>query len=234
MTLHFDYDSMVGSSEVFKDRETGSKWQQTLSTATSGPLKDTHLEAYPFLLTRWGEWRKQQPDTLVLKPLAGYAELMPGLNKYINQQWRVTISDKPAPPGAFGHDKRLPPRAIILGLEIENESKAYPLSILHSARVINDTVGKVPVLVVHQPESDTTTAFDAGLNGRVLKFRAAGAEADRLVDVETHSTWNAYGLCLSGKLKGSQLKPLVLEPGFWFAWSEFRPKTEVYGVQNHG
>jgi len=232
MTLHFDYDSMAGSNEVFKDRETGSKWQQTLSVATSGPLKGTQLELYPFLLTRWGEWRKQHPDTLVLKPLPGYAELMPGLNKFINQQWGLAVSDKPAPPGAFGHDNRLPPREIIVGLEIGDESKAFPLSILHNARVINDTFGKTPVLIVHQPGSDTTTAFDARVNGKFLKFRAADSEADRLVDLETRSTWNAYGLCISGKLKGSQLKPLVLEPEFWFAWSEFRPKTEVYGVPN--
>jgi hypothetical protein len=229
--LHFDYDSMAGANEVFKDRETGSKWQQTLSAATSGPLKGTHLEIYPFLLTRWGEWRKQHPETLVLKPLPGYDERLAGMNRFINQGWQLAVSDKPAPPGAFPGDKRLPPREIILGLEIADVAKAYPLPTLHAARVINDRLGKVAVLIVHQPESDTTTAFESKLNGKLLKFQAA-AEADQLVDLQTHSTWNAYGLCLSGKLKGSQLKALILEPEFWFAWSEFRPKTEVYGVPN--
>lgn len=232
MTLHFDYDSMVGSNEVFKDRETGSKWQQTLSAATSGPLKGTHLEIYPFLLTRWGEWRKQHPDTLVLKPLPRHDERMAGMSKFINQGWELAVSNKPAPPGAFGHDNRLPPREMILGLEIGDVAKAYPLSALDARRVINDRVGKVALVVVHQPESDTTTAFESRLNGRALKFEAAESEADQLVDMETHSTWNAYGLCLSGKLKGSQLKAVILEPEFWFAWSEFRPKTEVYGVPN--
>jgi hypothetical protein len=226
--LHFDYDSMAGSNEVFKDRESGSRWQQTLAEAISGPLKGTHLEAYPFVLTRWGEWRKQHPDTLVLKPLPGYVDRFPGMNKFINQQWSAVVSDKPAPPGAFGHDSRLSPRAIIVGLEIGGASKAYPLSALHLARVVNDRVGRSPVLIVHQTDSATTTAFDPRLKGRILKFQAADDAADRLVDLETHSTWNAYGLCLSGKLKGSQLKPLILEPEFWFAWSEFRPKTEVY------
>jgi Protein of unknown function (DUF3179) len=230
MALHFDYDSMVGSNEVFKDRETGSKWQQTLSTATSGPLKGTHLELYSFLLTRWGEWRKQHPDTLVLEPLPGYEEQMAGMNKFINQGWQLAVSNKPAPPGAFGHDNRLPPREMILGLEIGDEAKAFPLSVLHTARVINDRLGKAPVVIVHQPESNTTTAFESRLDTRALKFQAADAEADQLVDLETHSTWNAYGLCLSGKLKGSRLKPIILEPEFWFAWSEFRPKTEVYGA----
>jgi hypothetical protein len=232
--LHFDYDSMVGSNEVFKDRETGSLWQQTLSQATSGPLKGTHLDLYPFLLTQWGEWKRQHPDTVVLKPLPGYADHMADMNKYINQQWRPTGEDtRPAPKGAFGHDDRLMPHEMILGLQLKDGEKAYPLSALRKERVINDRIAGMPVVVVHQPTSDTTTAFDPRHNGKILKFQAPDGEANRLVDLETHSSWNAYGLCLSGKLKGTQLKPLVLEPEFWFAWSEFHAKTEVYGVAAH-
>lgn len=232
--LHFDYDSMVGSNEVFKDRETGSLWQQTLSMATSGPLKGTRLDLYPFLLTQWGEWRKQHPDTLVLKPLPGYADHIAGMNKFINQQWRPASADtRPAPRGAFGNDDRLMPHEMVLGLQVNDGEKAYPLSALRKEGAINDRIAGMPVVVVHQPASDTTTAFDARHNGKILKFQAADAEADRLVDVETHSSWNAYGLCLSGRLKGAQLKPLVLEPEFWFAWSEFHPKTEVYGPAAH-
>jgi hypothetical protein len=232
--LHFDTDGVVGLNEVFKDRETGSHWQQSLSTATSGPLKGTQLKLYPFLLTQWGEWKKQHPDTLVLKPLPGHAELMPGMNKFISKQWSIGISDtRPEPSGAMGHDARLGPREIVLGLQVNHGEKAYPLSALRKEGVINDTIAGAPTVVVHQPASDTTTAFDPTLKGRVLKFQAADAEADRLIDLETHSTWNAYGLCTSGSLKGSLLKPLILEPEFWFAWSEFHPKTEVYSVSSH-
>jgi Protein of unknown function (DUF3179) len=101
---------------------------------------------------------------------------------------------------------------------------------LRKERVINDTVAGMAVVVVHQPASDTTTAFDPRHKDKILKFQAADADADQLTDAETHSSWNAYGLCVSGQLKGTQLKPLVLEPEFWFAWSEFHPKTEVYGL----
>ena len=232
--LHFDYDSMAGSNEVFKDRETGSLWQQTLSMATSGPLKGTRLELYPFLLTQWGEWKKQHPDALALKPLPGYAEHMAGMNKFIGQQWSAGATNtRPAPKGAFSHDDRLTPHEIILGLRLHDAEKAYPLSALRKERVINDKISGTPVVVVHQPASDTTTAFDPRHNGKILKFQAADAEADQLVDLETRSSWNAYGLCLSGRLKGSQLKAVVLEPEFWFAWSEFHPKTEVHGLAAH-
>jgi Protein of unknown function (DUF3179) len=141
----------------------------------------------------------------------------------------VTLSgDGDAPKGAFGHDDRLRPKEVVAGLRVGAEEKAFPFSKLRIARVVNDRVGGVPVLVVHQPSSDTTTAFEARAKGKVLEFQALDAEASTLVDLETHSSWNAYGLCLDGPLKGTQLKPLILMGEFWFAWSEFHPGTKVF------
>ena len=225
--LEFDTDGLIGGNEVFKDRETGSHWQQSSVEAVSGPLKGTHLPLYPFLLTTWGEWRKQHPDTLVLKPLPGYADRLAEMNKVINQG--VVGMAGPAPTGAFSRDNRLRPRDTIAGLETGGEAKAYPIAALRRARVVNDAAGGDPILIVHQQTSDTTTAFIAQADGKTLKFRAADPEADKLVDLETHSEWNAYGLCVAGPLKGTQLKALTLEPEFWFAWSEFHPKTQLYG-----
>jgi hypothetical protein len=33
---------------------------------------------------------------------------------------------------------------------------------------------------------------------------------------------------LKGALEGLQLKPLILIPEFWFAWSQFRPGTRLF------
>jgi hypothetical protein len=228
--LHFDYDSMVGANEVHKDRETGSRWQQSTGEAISGPLKGSFLELYPFVRTTWKEWRRRFPDTVVLKPLPGYDERMPNMRKL--QKANRLSNEGEAPKTAFGHDDRLRPKEVVAGLRIGTETQAYPFSQLRIARVVNDRVGGVPILVVHQPSSDTTTAFDARAKGKVLRFQAADADASSLADLETHSSWNAYGLCLEGPLKGAQLKPLMLMPEFWFAWSEFHPQTKVFTASN--
>jgi hypothetical protein len=223
--LHFEYDSMVGANEVDKDRETGSRWQQSTGEAISGLLKGRHLELYPFVRTTWKEWLRRFPNTVVLKPLPGYAENMPSRRARINEGIPGGLS---APKGAFGQDERLRPKEIVAGLTIGSDTAAYPFSVLRSARVVNDEVGGLPVLVVHQPSSDTTTAFEARAKGKALRFQAADGDASRLVDLETRSTWDAYGLCLQGPLKGTQLKTLILVPEFWFAWSEFHPQTKVF------
>jgi hypothetical protein len=162
----------------------------------------------------------------VLRPLPGYDEHMPNLSK---RERAVTLSGEgDAPKAAFGHDDRLRPKEVVAGLRVGADEKAYPFSVLRNERVVNDRVGGVPVLVVHQPSSDTTTAFEARAKGKVLRFQAADAETGSLTDLETHSSWDAYGLCLAGPLKGTQLKTLILMPEFWFAWSEFHPRTKVF------
>lgn len=228
--LVFDTAGLIGGNEVFKDRDTGSRWQQSTLKAISGPLKGAHLALYPFLLTTWSEWRKLYPDTLALKPLPGYAERLAVENRILNQG--IVGMRGAAPEGAFSHDRRLHPKDTIVGLEAGGEAKAYPMSALQRTRVVNDTVGGRPVLVVHQPASDTTTAFVAEADANRLHFRAVDSEANKLIDLETHSTWNAYGVCLAGRMKGTRLKPLILEPEFWFAWSEFHPKTLLYGSRS--
>jgi len=220
-----DNAGVIGGNEVFKDRETGSRWQQSSLQAISGPLQGERLELYPFLLTSWGEWHRLHPDTVVLKPLPGYAERIPERNEMIRQG---LSGEGSAPPGVLRVDERLKPKTMILGLAIGGSDEAFPLTLLRQERVINLQLGGDPVLVVHQPASDTTTAFVARAKSMSLKFDAANAEASDLVDEQTKSHWNAYGECISGSLKGSKLTSLILEPEYWFAWSEFHPGTRIY------
>jgi hypothetical protein len=224
-SLQLDNAGVIGGNEVFKDRETGSRWQQSSLQAISGPLQGERLELYPFLLTSWGEWHRLHPDTLVLKPLPGYAERIPERNEMIREG---LSGEGSAPPGVLRVDHRLKPKTMVLGLAVGGSDEAFPLTVLRQERVINLQLGGDPVLVVHQPASDTTTAFIARAKGTSLKFGAANSETSDLVDEQTKSHWNAYGECISGSLKGSKLTSLILEPEYWFAWSEFHPETRIY------
>ena len=216
---------VVGGNEVFKDVETGSRWQQSSLEAISGPLKGEHLELYPFLLTSWGEWLRLHPDTLVLKPLPGYAERIPAKNAQLRAGYPL---EKSAPADVVRRDDRLKAYTKIIGLTVGGASRAFPLAALDRVRVINGELGGQPILVVHQPKSDTTTAFVARANGMRLMFEAANADATQLIDRETRSRWDAYGNCTSGKLTVTQLESLIMEPEYWFAWSEFHPKTTIF------
>ncbi|PYQ69786.1 MAG: hypothetical protein DMG04_27005 [Acidobacteria bacterium] len=223
--LILDNAGVVGGNEVFKDRETGSRWQQSSLEAISGPMQGEHLKLYPFLLTSWQEWRRLHPDTRVLKPLAGYADRIAEKNAMIRQG---LSGEGAAPSDVTYRDDRLKPKTMILGVDVDGASKAFPLEALRRERVVNDRLGGKPILIAHQPASDTTTAFVARAGGRTLTFAAANEGATELTDRETKSRWTAYGECISGPLKGSALEAIILEPEYWFAWSEFHRDTEIY------
>jgi Protein of unknown function (DUF3179) len=123
--LQFENAGVIGGNEVFKDRETDSRWQQSSLEAISGPLKGAHLELYPFLLTDWGEWRRLHPDTVVLKPLPGYADRIPERNEMIRQG---LSGEGSAPPGVLRVDDRLKPKTMVLGLAVggSDEDSRFP------------------------------------------------------------------------------------------------------------
>jgi Protein of unknown function (DUF3179) len=164
-TLHFQYDRMVGANEVQKDLETGTRWQQATGEAIDGPLKGTRLTLYPVVRTTWAEWRKRYPHTMVLKPLPGYAERMPNRSTCIKAVTR--LGPEGAPNGALALDKRLPARETVAGLEVGGETVAYPFSELRIARVVNDRIGGLPIVIVHQSSSNSTRAAKA----RSSRFR---------------------------------------------------------------
>lgn len=226
--LAFDTGGVRGGNELFRDRGTGSSWQQSTTEAIAGPLRGKHLELYPFLLTTWGEWRREHPATVVLQPLPGYADRVAQMNEVLN---RGVAASAAAPKGALSLDDRLPPHTPVLGLEVNGASMAYPLPALQAARVVNGTQGGEAVLIVYQPGSATTTAFAREWQGRKLDFQPANASGTELEDRETRSRWNAYGVCTAGRLKGARLATLILEPEFWFAWSEFHPGTGIYAAK---
>jgi hypothetical protein len=221
---------LSGGNEVFRDVETGSRWQQSSLEAISGPLAGEHLELYPFLLTSWEEWLRLHPQTLVLKPRPGYAERIPAKNAQLRAGFPLS---KSAPDDVLHRDDRLKAYTKVVGLSAGGASRAYPLDALAGVRVITEELGGQPILVVHQPTSETTTAFVARANGMRLTFTAANAGATALIDRETRSRWDAYGNCTLGKLKGAQLEMLIMEPEYWFAWSEFHEATTIFEPPSH-
>src|SRR5262249_37358840 len=216
---------VVGGNEVFKDVETGSRWQQSSLEAIDGPRKGEHLELYPFLLTSWEEWLRLHPDTRVPKPLPGYAERIPAKNAQLRAGYSL---DKSAPADVVHRDDRLKAYTKIIGLNVGGATRAVPLDALDRVPVVNEELGGQPTLLLPQPKSDTTTAFVARANGARLTFEAANTGATEIVDRETRSRWSAYGACTAGRLKGTQLEMLIMEPEYWFAWSEFHPKTTIF------
>ncbi len=221
--LTFVLTGVRGDNLVMQDEQTHSHWQQATGQAFDGPLRGERLPLVPFVVTSWAKWRLDHPETLAIVPNSADQSNYQRMEQHLGEPFWET---QPA-SGALRLDPRLPAHTMMIGLEVGSAHKAYPIETVQEERVINDQVGAVPVLVVYAPSTDTLTAFSRQVAGNTLTFKSAAGE--NLTDTETGSVWNTDGQCLSGKLQGRKLDFITPLPGFWFAWAEFHPDTQIYG-----
>jgi len=126
----------------------------------------------------------------------------------------------------------LPPNELVLGLEIDDQSKAYPMKTLSQLGVINDSLAGVNLLMTIAPPSELGMMFNRNLDGRTLFFESVLELDDGMAlmkDLDTGTMWETLtGRAVRGALSGSELERMNPEYSFWFAWSQLHPQTELY------
>jgi hypothetical protein len=111
----------------------------------------------------------------------------------------------------------------VLVVEVEGESRAYPLGILTRHEIANTEIAGVPVAVTFCPLCNTGIAFRRELDGQVLHFGVSGylRNSDLVMwDHETESWWQqATGEGVVGTMAGKQLEFLSAS---MVSWGEFK------------
>lgn len=180
------------------DHTTGSVWSQVWGRAIDGPLKGAALELLPSQTIPWGSWKAEHPDTLLM---------VNGLNGL-----------------RFTGERFFP--GYVIGVTLDDDAKAYPYEAAAQARVINDSLGKVPLVVVVNPETQAVSVFVRNVDGRDLTLRWADG---LLVDEGTGSQWDpTRGVAIRGSFQGESLRPIPYTPAFPDAWQDFYPQSEVF------
>ena len=210
---------------VMYDRQTESYWSQLLGEAVEGDLEGTKLEFLPSWHTTCKQWKEMHPETQALRkgfgggrdPYGGYYQ-----------------SGSAGVIGETIHDDRLFTKELVVGVELDETTIAYPYRALNIEPVINDVVGGQDLLITFDVNSSTGVVFDRKLNDQLLSFELVDSETLTLADVETNSTWDGFsGLATSGPLAGQSLDRIKSTAVFWFGWKDFHSDTLVYGV-DHG
>ena len=196
-------------SLVMIDSETETLWSQLLGEAMQGPLQGEHLEPLPAFMTDWQTWKTRYPATtaVILSRTAERfrRELYRDLDRYV------------------------------IGLTIGKEARAWRFDSLAADSVVNDRLGKRPVLVVFDPATVTAAVFDRTIAGRRLTFTNRDG---KLIDRETGSTWDRItgrrlnGIAnLNGETKPDRADRLTRLPAsvsFVHSWRRFHPETTFW------
>ena len=159
------------SNKLMYDRATETLWHQFRGEPVVGPLAGSgvRLEILPNVLTTWGEWLAQHPDTTVISNDTG---VYPA--DFYRSEWDMESIYFPyrADPGTMFpvadiHDG-LPIKEQVFGLVFGGTARAYPRPVLAQVPVLNDTVGGQEVVII-TVEGGGVRAYDrrAGMTSKI-------------------------------------------------------------------
>ena len=124
---------------------------------------------------------------------------------------------------------------LVIGLEINGEKKAYPLSILVWHEIVNDNVGGIPVAVTDCPLCFTTQVFERTIDGQEVEFGVSGKLYNSnlvMYDRLTESYWSqALGKGIVGELTGYELEKIPFDVIQWKDWKSLHPDSLVLSTE---
>lgn len=220
--LTFRLAGINNQNFLMRDEETGSYWQQISGLAISGPLRGKQLELAHSDEITFGLWKAENPQGSVLKHVESMEKL------YAEKDWDVKMSKRKTVVDTKATG--ITERELMIGLAINNKARAYPVSRIMEAKLIQDIAGGQPVILVLGPDGKSIRVFEAripGRDGAVDFYREL--DGAQLRDAATGSLWNFQGCAVEGDAKGKCLKPVYMVKDYWFDWQLYHPDTSVFG-----
>lgn len=218
-TLTFHLAGIHNQNFLMRDEETGSFWQQVSGECVAGPLRGQKLERVHSDELTLARFTAESPGGQVLLGEPARADSY-------RRDWEPRVDRLPSVVDTS--DSSLPPRALVAGLVVGGQARAYEASLLAAEPVLLDELGGAPVLL-WSGGGRMLRAFDRRIGGQALLFAPAGAE--HLRDAETGSLWDFRGCAVEGPHAEAQACMTVLPVlwDYWFDWRAYNPATSLYG-----
>ncbi|MDH3293198.1 MAG: DUF3179 domain-containing protein, partial [Acidimicrobiia bacterium] len=223
------------SALVMYDRQTESLWAHFTGQGLVGHYAGATLTPVPAQMLSFEKVEARFPGALVLTRDTGHARPY-GTNPYIGYDEETTDPFGPFFDGEI--DPRLPPKARVVGVTIDDDAYAINITEPESTTVVEVSVAGQDLVVFHRPglasaldRASVATGRDVGQTGTFLAADGDGnpltfaVDQDRFIDNETGSEWTLAGEAAAGKMAGQSLEPVPQLNTFWFAWSTYHPET---------
>ena len=219
--LHFRLAGINNQNFLMRDIETGTWWQQVSGKAVAGPLKGQALELAPYDELSFALWKQESPAGLVLAPVKQDASQYES-NWEPETQKLPTVIDFPG-SGLAGRD-------VVVGVEVNGVSRAYPFSALQTQSPIQDLVGGVPILLAVGPDGESVRGFVRRIDGQEADFfrKTEGAPDWALVDSRNATSWNFQGCPATDAQSAKCLERIAALKDYWFDWKNYHPATSIY------
>ncbi|MBT4906030.1 MAG: DUF3179 domain-containing protein [Rhodospirillaceae bacterium] len=127
---------------------------------------------------------------------------------------------------------------LVFGIEINGDTRAYPLRMMDWHEMFNDVIGGIPVALAYCTLCGSGILFETDVAGRDAPFEFGSSgflyRSNKLMfDRETNTLWNQFtGKPVAGKLVGSgielRVRPVAITS--WAKWHARHPDTKVLSL----
>ncbi len=202
---------------IIEDAKTKSWWYQADGVAGAGPEKGTILPVIYSEQVTLKSWLERHPNSLILQPDPKYQSRYDKLKNYdINFQTSANeIND----------GGKLTDNSWVINISDDGIDKYFSWHELQKSRVINEVIGKKPILLAIENDNESFHSWNRTINGEPLTFTISDRQ---LTDTKTNSLWDWNGKCVSGSFKSYQLLTVSSQQVYWHTWQTFFNKTIKY------
>ena len=203
------------------DRATDSHWSQMRLQCVNGSEIGTGLRQQALVTLSWQYLRSTFPQAQILSDQTGFD--LP-YSSYPYGDYREN-HDFYISPVTFDDDRRQA-KEEMMGIIILDDATVFPRASFPDDEVtlVNLVLGGQPLVLYFDPSEDIMVAFKSNFEGRVHQFSLDGTDGYPLVD-ENGAGYDIFGNQDNGT---AELQSPKMFSGFWFAWTKFYPRVEIY------
>ena len=194
---------------MFEDATTKSWWRQSTGEAVTGKLKGQTLKEFASKQMTIKNWFKLYPKGEVMQPVEKFTKMydLKGHYELGKDESDLTRTDSLS----WKH------KSWVVGVHVGDLFKTYDWNELKKEIVINDTIGKIPIVLALLSDKQTFVAFERSPDQKFL------IRNDTLFSDST-----AYDLLgRNVKNPSEKLKTVKAYQEFWHSWSYFHPDPRL-------
>lgn len=199
----------------------GTIWSALSGRALEGPQKGARLKRIPSFTTDWSHWLMLHPESTAYDLFDGKRYPIAELPAKMHPQAKQSLGKT---------DTRLDSLALVLGVELGEVERAFPIDENIERGCWLDNVSGTDIAVFWYGPTRSSVAFSRDLDGTKLTFYAdeISPETAPFKDVETGTRWTLAGRAVDGPLQGKELTWIPSVQCRWYAWSADYPNTSIY------
>jgi hypothetical protein len=197
---------------MFEDSSTKSWWRQATGEAVAGPLKGSMLPELESMQVSASKFFWLYPFGQLMQEDLSSTKSYDSLGRFEKgkSKGKLTRTDS-----LSWNDK-----SWVVGIQLDNESKAYDWNDLKKKRIINDKIGDVPIVLVLSDDSQSFAVFQRPQERVIFSVRN-----DTLRTI--NSLYDFSGkLLLTDSVAIPALLRINAYQEFWHSWKTFHPETK--------